>query len=252
MQNALPLAVFTALSWESAAVRAALRQLRREDKRVWRGMAGQREVVVVTGGIGPRRTQLALARFQDTPLSAVLSVGCAGALRADLVSGQLVLAPDVRMYATGSQSQLDRFPTHSDLLSQARAGAARADIPVVDGPLLSSPRVLLSSQEKAHHGRQAQAVAVEMESGVHAAFAQARGLPFLPLRVILDPLGMSLPAVTGLTTPEGDIRPLKAASRVLTHPRSLPVLFALGRVRATAAQAITRLCRALLPVLHVS
>lgn len=252
MQDALPLAVFTALSWESAAVRAALCQLRREDKRVWRGVAGQREVVVMTGGIGPRRTQLALERFRDTPLSAVLSVGCAGALRADLVSGQLVLAPDIRMYAAGSQSQLDRFSTYPGFLSQARAGAARVKISVVDGPLLSSPRALLSSQEKAYHGRRTRAVAVEMESGVHAAFAQARGLPFLPLRVILDPLGMSLPAVKGLTTPEGDIRPLKAASQVLTHPRSLPVLLALGRVRATVAQTITRLCQALLPVLRVS
>ncbi len=207
----------------------------------------------MAGGIGPRRTQRALERFRHTPLSAVLSVGCAGALRADLVSGQLVLAPDVRMYAaTGSQSQLDRFPTHPGFLSQARAGAARARISVVDGPLLSSPRVLLSSQEKAHYGRHTRAVAVEMESGVHATFAQARDLPFLPLRVILDPLGMSLPAVEGLTTPEGDIRPLKAASRVLTHPRALPVLLALGRVRSRVAQTITRLCRILLPVLRVS
>ena len=97
MDPALPLAVFTALSWESAAVRAVLRQSKREDKRVWRGMAGRREVVVMTGGIGPRRTRSALERFQDMPLSAVVSVGCAGALRADLMSGQLVLAPDVRV-----------------------------------------------------------------------------------------------------------------------------------------------------------
>ena len=249
MDTTLPLAVFTALSWESAAVRAVLRQSRREDKREWRGIAGWREVVVMTGGIGPRRTRSALERFQDMPLSAVVSVGCAGALRADLMSGQLVLAPDVRVSAADSPTQLKRFPTHPGFLKQARTGAERAGIDVADGPLFSSPRVLLSSQEKAHYGRLTQAIAVEMESGVHAAFAQARGLPFLPLRVILDPLGMSLPALTGLTTPEGDIRPLKAASLMLTQPGSLPVLFALGRSRTIAAQTITRLCRVLLPVL---
>ena len=251
MPDTLPLAVFTALSWESDAVLVALRQLRREDKRVWRGRAGQHEVVVMTGGVGPYRTRLALERFWDTPLLAVVSVGCAGALRTELVSGQLVLAPEVRMSTVGSPSQLDRFATHPGLLGQARAEAARADIAVVDGPLLSSPRALLSSQEKAGHGRHTGAVAVEMESGAHAAFAQARALPFLPLRVILDPLGMSLPAVAGLTTPEGDIRPLKAASRLLTHPGSLPGLLALGRVRATVARTITRLCRTLLPALRV-
>ena len=249
MDTALPLAVFTALSWESAAVRAALHRPRREDKRVWRGMAGRREVVVMTGGIGPRRTRSALERFHDTPLSAVVSVGCAGALRADLMSGQLVLAPDVQMYTADSPTQLKRFPTHPDFLNQTRAGAARAGISVADGPLFSSPRMLLSSQEKAHYGRLTQAIAVEMESGVHAMFAQDRELPFLPLRVILDPLGMSLPALTGLTTPEGDTRPLKAASLMLTQPGSLPILFSLGRVRTTATQTITRLCRVLLPVL---
>jgi adenosylhomocysteine nucleosidase len=247
----LPLAVFTALSWESAAVRSALRHVRREDKRVWRGVAGQRDVLVITGGIGPRRTREVVERFRETPLGAVLSVGCAGALRADLAAGQLVLAPDIRMYATDADSQLDRFPTHPDLLAQARMAARQAEIVVAEGPLFTSPRVLLTTEEKEHHGKQTEAIAVEMESGVHAAFAQRRGLPFLPLRVILDSVGMSLPAIKGLTTPEGDVRPFKAVSRVVTHPRSLPVLLELGRVRAQAAQAITTLCRALLPVLGV-
>jgi adenosylhomocysteine nucleosidase len=250
--HSLPLAVFTALSWESAAVRAALRQVRCEDKRVWRGVAGQRDVLVITGGIGPRRTQQVVERFQDMPLGAVLSVGCAGALRADLAAGQLVLAPDTRMYATDSESQLDRFLTHPDLLAQARMVAMQAAIVVAEGPLFTSPRVLLTTEEKEHHGKQTEAIAVEMESGVHAAFAQSRRLPFLPVRVILDSVGMSLPAIKGLTTPEGDVRPFKAVSRVVTHPRSLPLLLELGRVRARAAQTITTLCRALLPVLDAA
>ena len=248
----LPLAVFTALSWESAAVRAALRQVKREDKRVWRGVAGQREVVVITGGIGLRRTQEVVERFQAMPLGAVLSVGCAGALRADLAAGQLVLAPDIRMYATDRASQLNQFPTHPGFLDQARTAALQAQILVAEGPLFTSPRVLLTTAEKEHHGKQTEAIAVEMESGVHAAFAQSRQLPFLPLRVILDSVGMSLPAIKGLTTPEGDVRPFKAVSRVVSHPRSLPVLLELGRVRSRAAQTITTLCRALLPVLDAT
>ena len=53
MRDGVPIAIFTALSWESAAVRSVLRQVRREQERVWHGVAANREVIVVTGGIGP-------------------------------------------------------------------------------------------------------------------------------------------------------------------------------------------------------
>ena len=52
-----PIGVFTALAWESAAVRSVLRQVRREGAGVWRGSTGRHDVVIVTGGIGPRRTR---------------------------------------------------------------------------------------------------------------------------------------------------------------------------------------------------
>jgi len=91
--------------------------------------------------------------------------------------------------------------------------------------------------------------AVEMESGVHASFAAARGLPFLVLRVILDPVGMALPVLKGFTTPEGGVRPFRAVSHVVTHPHHLPVLLALKRSRAVAARTLSELCRALFPLL---
>ena len=247
-----PLAVFTALAWENAAVRAALQQVRREDKRVWWGRAGQHDVIVITGGIGPRRTQQVVDQFAAIPFSAVLSVGCAGALTSGLAPGQLILAPDVRMDIanTDESEYVERYPVHPPFLAQARTAADQAGIAVAEGALFTSRQVLFTSEDKVQAGKRTEAIAVEMESGVHAAFAQRRALPFLAVRVILDPVGMSLPAVKGLTTPEGDIRPLKAVSRLVTHPRSLPVLLELKRIRARSAQTITTLCQALLPVLR--
>ena len=248
-QQTDPFAVFTALAWESAAVRAALSQVRPERKRVWRGSVGNQEVLVVTGGIGPRRTQQTLERFTDVPFAAVLSVGCAGALIPGLATGQLVLAPDVRMRSAEPEAQLERFPLDVRLLAYARAAASQAAIPAAEGPLFTSASVLFTPEDKAQQGRATGAIAVEMESGVYAAFAAARGLPFLALRVIFDPVDMTLPAVTGLTTPEGDVRLLKAAAYVATHPHHFPVLLALQRAQTAAAQALTRLCRALFPLL---
>src|SRR2546430_10562455 len=106
--NSAPLVVFTALAWESVAVRAVLRQVKREAEGVWHGSTGKRDVMVITGGIGPRRTRQSLEQFTAVPFAAVLSVGCAGALVPGLTTGQLILAPDVRMLS--AEARLDRFP----------------------------------------------------------------------------------------------------------------------------------------------
>lgn len=254
MRDDAPIAIFTALAWESAAVRSVLRQVRQEQERVWRGVAGNRKVIVVTGGIGPRRTQRTLDQFRETPFSALFSIGCAGALVPGLTTGQLVLAPDVSMHEMNEEmradeTRLQRFPVDLQLLSCTRTAAVKAGVPTADGSLFTSPKILLTPEEKAQRGRETGAIAVEMESGVHAAFAAQRGLPFLVLRVILDGVDMRLPMVTGLTTPNGDVRGFKAAMHVVTHPHHLPVLLALKRSRAAAAQSLASLCSMLFALL---
>jgi len=247
--DSAPIAVLTALSWENAAVRAVLRQVRRDGERVWHGSIGSQEVLVITGGIGPRRTQQTLERFTDMPFAAVVSVGCAGALVPGLTTGQLILAPDVCMWSVKMEAELARFPIDDRLLAHARTAALRAAIPAAEGSLFTSTSILFTPEDKAEQGRATGAVAVEMESGVHAAFAAARGLPFLTLRVILDPVGMALPVMKGLMDSQGKVRAMKAMSYVATHPQHLPVLLALKRSRTAASQALTRLCHALFPLL---
>ena len=112
-----PIIIFTALAWESAAVRSVLRQVRREREGVWRGSSGQRDILIVTGGIGPHRARQTVQEFTDTPLSAVLSVGCAGALIPGLTTGQLVLAPAVRMCAKEPEGPLGTFGVDTRLFS---------------------------------------------------------------------------------------------------------------------------------------
>ena len=240
-----PIAVFTALAWESAAVRSILRQVKQVETRIWRGSTGEHDVLVITGGIGPRRTRETVSRFVSTPLSAVISVGCAGALIPGLETGQLVLASDVRMQPAKDDDRIERYPVDLQLLAHARAVAAHVGVPAVDGSLFTSSKVLFTPEEKARQREQTGAIAVEMESGVHAAFAEKRGLPFLVLRVILDGVDMTIPAVAGLTTPDGEVRYVRAATYVATHPHHLPALLAIKRARETAARSITQLCRAL-------
>ena len=247
--NSAPIAVFTAMAWENAAVRAQLRHVRREAKGVWQALAGQRSVCVITGGIGPRRTRETLKQFTDVPFSLVVSAGCAGALIAGLTPGQLILAPEVRMQSGVQKDKYDCFSVDACLLAQARVAAVQTAIPIAEGPLFTHNSVLFTSEEKLQHGQKSGALAVEMESGIHAAFAQARQLPFLALRVILDPVDMRLPAVANFTTLDGKVRSLRAAAYVATHPHQLPVLLALKRSQTIVAQTISRLCTALFPLL---
>lgn len=240
-----PIGVFTALAWESAAVRSVLREVKQIETRVWRGSTGKRDILIITGGIGPRRTRETVAQFATAPLSAVISVGCAGALIPGLESGQLVLASDVCMQPVKDDDRIERYAVDAQLLAHMRTAAAHVGVAAVDGLLFTSPKVLFTPEEKARQGERTGAIAVEMESGVHAAFATERGLPFLVLRVILDGVDMMIPAVAGLTTPDGGVRYLRAVTHLAAHPHHLPALLAIKRARETAARSIAQLCRTL-------
>jgi replication-associated recombination protein RarA len=65
------------------------------------------------------------------------------------------------------------------------------------------------------------------------------------MRVILDGVDMTIPAVAGLTTPEGEVRYVRAVTYLATHPRHASAFLALKRARTTAAQSIARICQAL-------
>ena len=246
-----PIVVFTALAWESAAVRSVLRQVRREGEGVWHGFSGRRDILIVTGGIGPRRARQTVNAFMDTPLSAVLSIGCAGALIPGLTAGQLVLAPALRMYTEEREGQLDTFEVDSRLFVAARDAAQRASVETIEGGIVTSPRVLFTRQEKEKRGRETDCIAVEMESGVHAAFAVERTLPFLVLRVILDSVDMVIPPMKGVATAEGKIRLSKALAHIATHPQHLPFFVRLQQCRRRAAETISRVCRTFFPRLDV-
>lgn len=242
-----PIVVFTALAWESAAVRSVLRQVRREGEGVWRGSSGRRDILVVTGGIGPRRARQTVKAFTDTPLSAVLSIGCAGALIPGLTAGQLVLAPAVRMSTEESEERLDTFGVDTRLLGAAQNAARQAGVETIEGGIVTSPRVLFTRQEKEKRGRETDCIAVEMESGVHAAFAAERQLPFLVLRAVLDAVDMAIPPMKGVTTAEGKIRLSKAMAHIATHPQHLPFFIRLQQCRKQAAETISRVCRTFFP-----
>lgn len=237
----LPTLVLTAMAWEADAVRGSLEQARPEGEAVWRGRCRGREIVLVCGGMGPRRAEQAAGRFADTPLAAVFSIGCAGALVPGLTAGQLVLAPAVRMF--DGAGRLATFDVDARLLSLTRNAARQAGVATTSGAVFTSAHVLPTPEKKRDCAARTECVAVEMESGAHARFAAGRGLPFAVVRVILDPLDMVIPAMPGVIRPDGGVRPAAALRHLAIHPGQVGSFMRLQRCRKWAADTISRLCR---------
>ncbi len=113
---------------------------------------------------------------------ALLSVGYAGGLAPGIRAGDLILADAI----VGRDGE--RIATDEDWRAWLSGLHGRT------GAIAESDAVVATVEAKrAIHGRTG-ALAVDMESGATARAALARGLPFLAIRVVLDPWNRALPA----------------------------------------------------------
>jgi nucleoside phosphorylase len=185
--------VAAALGWEVKAVLGALTDVRPLDARgvpTWIGSAGSHRFLVVRTGIGPERVRMALASVEAWCRGArwLVSTGCAGALVAGLEPGAVVVATrivddrgDVAGHASEARAHvLQRWARVQGILAHCGAFASVA-------------RPLLSAAEKRSAHDRLGTIAVEMEGAPLAAAATERGLSFLAVRVILDPVDMAVP-----------------------------------------------------------
>ncbi|HEU5393355.1 MAG TPA: hypothetical protein VFV36_01000 [Candidatus Methylomirabilis sp.] len=194
-------------------------------------------IVLVRVGVGMARPPALPPPGVPSSVTALLSVGLCGGLVARAAPGTVVVATAVEEADGG------RRPCHAGWAALAGRAAAEAGIPVLGGPLLWSPRLLGSAEEK-RAAAATGAVATDMESGPLSRLAAARGLPFAALRVVLDGPGEPLPrALPALIGPGGDVgagrllalflrRPILAVSLLALAGRGRRALGALGSVLA--------------------
>ncbi len=109
----------------------------------------------------------------------ILSVGFAGAAKADLKTGDLILATEIR-----SESLKDRFLTASEETNRMEQELRRAGIPFHKGPLKTLWKMGVATAKAQAH--QEGALAVDMETAAIAAIAQKACVPLVSLRVIFD------------------------------------------------------------------
>jgi hypothetical protein len=112
------------------------------------------------------------------------------------------------------------------------------------GPMLTSDHVLSSVDQK-QNGAATGALAVEMEAGPLARWATGRSLPFVHLRVVLDPLESALPPTELPTDDHGYAQKGSLLSHALTHPREWSALWRLSIQIRTARRVMTDVIGAL-------
>lgn len=181
-------------------------------------------------GADSGRARAAALRLVEAGVGALVSFGVAGGLDPDLRPGDLLLAEAVVF-------EDRRWPC--DAAWRGRVAAQLAGHK--NGMIAGSPGELASAADKARLFRESGASAVDMESHAVAAVAAVAGLPFLALRAIADPAGLSLPrAVLGAIDAEGRSRTGLIVGRLAFRPWELPALLALGRHYGHALRALEK------------
>lgn len=138
-------------------------------------------------GAGAEAAQ-GLARLLDALRpSAVVVVGVCGGLDPSLVSGDVVLARSLV-----SRGQLELRPPMT-AFDAVRREFRRRGLPFVSSRLLTVDRPAAATEEKVDLWNEFGAAGVDMESYPLGSLLAARGVPWLVVRVVLDPAGSRLP-----------------------------------------------------------
>ncbi len=187
-------------------------------------------------GAGPAAALRSAQQLLDRGVAGLISWGTAGALAPNLKTGSLVLY--VRCVDADSG---ESFATDPALRAQLHACLRALDPVSCDG--LTSKYPVAERADKQALAAEFSCAAVDMESAVIAALAQAHQVPFIAIRAIIDPAHCTLPR-SALAALEDPAHPVTRVLRTLIRrPWELVALLqlawwygrALRQLRAAAA-----------------
>ena len=203
-------------------------------------------------------------RAQAPPIEAIIGVSGPGAAGAERMAEQLVAQGATALISWGMAGGLDsRIPTGALVIADRVVTAQGYDyfadtgwrqrirstlspsVLVHEAALFASGRLVVTPAEKATLRHRYAAGAVDMESGGVGSVASRHELPFLVLRVIVDPATMALPgAFAKIVAGAGRLRPGALINLLRCQPRALWPLLEL----AWKARIATKTLRRVAPV----
>lgn len=218
-----PLAIVAALSSEADAARAG------------RSMLPSDRTLGAVSGPGPATARLAAEQLLERQQpAAVLSVGIAGGLRADLRCGDIILSGRLVRMESGESWAADERLRWVIWNALNEAGIA-SEV----GDSLTSQTVLASYAEK-RAAAEAGAAIVQMEDAEWAAACAERGIPFCALRVVIDAVDEQVPSEPAAWAQRPN--PLVIARALARRPGLAPELV---RLRLNLGRSTRALDRAL-------
>jgi len=163
--------------------------------------------VVACAGMGAERAALAVeAAMAAAPVTALLSVGVAGACNSALRAGDIVRAGVVIDSQTGEKFDNSHFKQ----------------------VLVSSPAIA-GVQEKRRLYESYSAAAVDMEAAAVARLARSHGLDFWAVKAISDEAGFELEGLSRFSTADGQFREAAFALHTMVRPSQWSKAIALAR-----------------------
>jgi adenosylhomocysteine nucleosidase len=244
--------IFVALKAESHPIRVRLSK--RESLHV-KGLTGDRgriagvPVALIRTGMGIRRSRSASRRVMDLlpEVDTVLIAGVAGALRDDLVVGQVVVGDRLLHCADNVFRAEQVIHPQTQTLGKLTTALVASRMSYAIGPMMTSRLPLLTRADKQRAFAQSGgAISVDMESAAIALEAERRGLPFVCMRTILDRAGEDVVGARILDQ-NGRIRPLMAAKELVTQPRTIIGVAHLVRNLRVATRSLASAIEAVLP-----
>lgn len=248
-----PLAIFVATQAEMKPLATALqptgRSVYRSNSIVRVGVEG-RDLLLAKTGVGPDNAEAAARRlFEETPVTAALSLGVAGGLSPQLQTGDLIVGDRAILRRGSGQvlhgekgSRLESFPCDSGLQEAAITVIRRLDSRYYLGSILTVDRIVRTPKEKHQLATESGAVALDMESAAIASAALAYSVPFLAIRGVLDPIHEDLAIdFDQFLDAEGEPSLPRLMRYLITHPFTLPRLVGLGRRTKAVCARLGRL-----------
>ena len=210
---------------------------------VYRGKLEGRDCLLVRTGMGKERaesaTQLVLQRY---PVTAVISLGFAGALSPELTIGDVVVCSTMHCASgpVGWHGEVEAYHADAVLLALASvtAGEGVPRIPRL-GTGVTVRHLASSTQKMQALGIGLRADTVDMESYWIARIASARQVPFIAIRSISDTMQQGVHPFDRILTSDGRLLWRSAALCFLLHPWYLINVFTLFRNTRRAERNLT-------------
>jgi nucleoside phosphorylase len=247
-----PIVFFAALRQELAGLERGL--VGREEsaagnKRLLRGYYQGCPVLLVQTGPGKQNAveaaRIVLAGY--SPRAAVC-IGFAGALKAELEGGDLVLCSSL-YYLDGQGKLSEPLNCEAALVQTASEACQSAGLVLRVGGSVTVDEECVLPGAKEGLGRRVPADVVEMENYWLAKVAAERSVRFVAVRAISDTIHQTLPEGCSFMDDRGETPVAEVALHAVRHPRSLLPLLRLAVNARRCTTNLTAFAGALLNVL---